>query len=41
MAVNPQKHKHVKYKEAMGFVNWIISKEGQNAIVSFNLSLST
>ncbi|MGB9710013.1 MAG: substrate-binding domain-containing protein [Thermodesulfovibrio sp.] len=35
MAVNPQKHKHVKYKEAMEFINWIISKEGQNAIASF------
>ena len=35
MVVNPQKHKHVKYKEAMEFVNWIISKEGQNAIASF------
>jgi tungstate transport system substrate-binding protein len=35
MIVNPQKHKHVKYKEAMEFVNWIISKEGQNAIASF------
>lgn len=35
MAVNPQKHKHVKYKEAMQFINWIISKEGQAAIASF------
>ncbi|MEW6116239.1 MAG: substrate-binding domain-containing protein [Nitrospirota bacterium] len=35
MAVNPQKHKHVKYNEAMIFVNWIISKEGQQAIASF------
>jgi len=35
MAVNPQRHKHVKYKEAMEFVNWIISREGQNAIASF------
>ncbi|GAB5047185.1 ABC transporter substrate-binding protein [Thermodesulfovibrio sp. TK110] len=35
MAVNPEKHKHVKYKEAMQFVNWIISKEGQTAIASF------
>jgi tungstate transport system substrate-binding protein len=35
MAVNPQKHKHVKYKEAMEFVNWVISKEGQQAIASF------
>lgn len=35
MAVNPQRHKHVKYKEAMSFINWIISKEGQQAIASF------
>lgn len=35
MAVNPEKHKHVKYKEAMAFVNWVISKEGQQAIASF------
>ncbi len=35
MAVNPQKHKHIKYKEAMGFINWLISKEGQHTIASF------
>jgi tungstate transport system substrate-binding protein len=35
MVVNPQKHKHVKDKEAMEFVNWIISKEGQQATASF------
>jgi len=35
MAVNPEKHKHVKHKEAMEFVNWLISKEGQQAIASF------
>jgi tungstate transport system substrate-binding protein len=35
MAVNPEKQKHVKYKEAMEFVNWLISKEGQEAIGSF------
>jgi tungstate transport system substrate-binding protein len=35
MAVNPEKHKHVKYKEAMDFVNWIISKEGQDAVAAF------
>lgn len=35
MAVNPEKHKHVKYREAMEFVNWLISKEGQQAIASF------
>jgi tungstate transport system substrate-binding protein len=35
MAVNPEKFKTVKYKEAMEFVNWIISKEGQDAVASF------
>lgn len=35
MAVNPEKYKHVKYKEAMEFVSWIISKEGKQAIASF------
>lgn len=35
MAVNPEKHRHVKYKEAMEFVSWVISKEGQQAIASF------
>ena len=35
MAVNPARHKHVKYAEAMQFVNWLISKEGQQAIASF------
>ena len=35
MAVNPSKHKHVKYKEALQFVNWLISKEGQQVIGSF------
>jgi len=39
MVVNPQKHKHVKDKEAMEFVNWIISKEGQQAIASFKNKL--
>lgn len=35
MAVNPEKHKHVKYKEAMEFVNWIVSKDGQAAAGAF------
>ncbi|TAL25528.1 MAG: extracellular solute-binding protein [Nitrospirae bacterium] len=35
MVVNPDKHKHVKYKEAMEFINWLISKEGQEIIASF------
>ncbi len=35
MAVNPARHKHVKYREAMEFVNWLISKEGQQAIAAY------
>ncbi|MBA4395513.1 MAG: tungsten ABC transporter substrate-binding protein, partial [Desulfobacca sp.] len=35
MAVNSQRHKHVKYLEAMQFINWMISKEGQQVIGSF------
>jgi len=35
MVVNNKKHKHVKYKEAMKFIDWIISKDGQKAISSF------
>src|SRR4030043_337761 len=35
MAVNPEKHKHVKYKESIEFINWLISKKGQEAIGSF------
>lgn len=35
MAVNPAKYNHVKYKEAMEFINWLISKEGQQSIGSF------
>lgn len=35
MAVNPKMHKHVKYDEAMQFINWVISKEGQEASTLF------
>jgi len=35
MIVNPEKHSHVKYKEAKEFVDWLISKHGQEAIASF------
>lgn len=37
MAVNPARHKHVKYKEAMAFINWLVSDEGQRAIGSFEV----
>ena len=35
MAVNPAKHKGVKYKDAMVFINWLISPEGQKAIADY------
>jgi tungstate transport system substrate-binding protein len=35
MAVNPEKHKQAKHKEAMVFINWLISPEGQQAIGAF------
>ena len=35
MAVNPDKHSHVKIREAMAFIEWLISEEGQAAIGSF------
>ena len=35
MAVNPEKHKQVKFKEAKVFIDWLISPEGQKAIGDF------
>jgi tungstate transport system substrate-binding protein len=35
MAVNPAKHGHVKYKEVMEFINWLISREGQQVIAAY------
>jgi len=35
MAANPEKHKQAKYKEAMVFIDWLISPEGQKAIGAF------
>jgi len=35
MAVNPDKYPHVRFNEAMSFVHWLTSKEGQEAIGSF------
>jgi tungstate transport system substrate-binding protein len=35
MAVNPEKHSHVKYEQAMTLIRWIISDKGQAAIHSF------
>jgi tungstate transport system substrate-binding protein len=35
MAVNPEKHPHVKYDGAKAFTNWLVSKKGQEAIAAF------
>lgn len=35
IAVNPEKHKHVKYKEATEFIEWITSEQGQKIIGAF------
>jgi tungstate transport system substrate-binding protein len=35
MAVNPGKHQSVKSKEALVFIDWLISPEGQKAIGAF------
>ena len=35
MAVNPEKFPHAKYKEAMDYIKWITSPEGQQIIRDF------
>ena len=35
--VNPERHDHIKYKEAKLFSDWLISAEGQQAIADFTL----
>jgi tungstate transport system substrate-binding protein len=37
MAVNQARHKHVRYREAMVFIDWLISAEGQEAIASYRV----
>lgn len=36
--VNQNKHAHTKSKEGQMFINWLISKEGQQAIGSFKIN---
>ena len=35
MAVNPKRFPHVNYREAMAFIRWIVSPEGQRVIADF------
>ena len=37
MLVNPKKHPNVKTKEGQQFIDWILSKEGQDAIADYKL----
>ena len=37
MLVNPKKHPNVKAAEGQMFIDWILSKEGQDAIASYKL----
>lgn len=35
MAVNPSRHSHVKNEEAKKFIRWLVSEEGQKAVLDF------
>ena len=37
MVVNPEKHPHVKQKQAQQFVDWITSPEGQRVIADYKV----
>jgi tungstate transport system substrate-binding protein len=37
MVVNPAKHPHVKAAQAQQFVDWVISKPGQDVIASYKI----
>ena len=37
MAVNPKRFPHVHYKEAMSFIEWILSPEAQSLIASYKI----
>ncbi|MHC4779678.1 MAG: tungsten ABC transporter substrate-binding protein, partial [Planctomycetota bacterium] len=37
IAVDPARHPHVKYEEAMGLIAWMTSREGREIIGSFKV----
>jgi tungstate transport system substrate-binding protein len=37
MLVNPQKHPHVKKAQGQQFIDWLISRDGQNAIANYKI----
>lgn len=38
MLVNPNKHPHVKEAEGQAFIDWVISKDGQNTIAAYQVN---
>jgi tungstate transport system substrate-binding protein len=38
MLVNPAKHPAVKVEQGQAFINWIVSKQGQDAISSYKIN---
>jgi tungstate transport system substrate-binding protein len=38
MLVNPARHPHVKQKEGMAFIDWLVSREGQDAIAAYKIN---
>jgi tungstate transport system substrate-binding protein len=36
--VNPEKHKHVKKELGQAFIDWLVSKEGQQAIADYKIN---
>jgi len=37
MLVNPARHPHVKVADGQAFIDWVISKEGQDAIADYKI----
>lgn len=37
MLVNPARHSHVKVAEGQAFIDWLVSKEGQDAIAAYQI----
>jgi len=38
MLVNPEKHPHVKKAQGQKFIDWLISRDGQNAIANYRIN---
>jgi tungstate transport system substrate-binding protein len=38
MLVNPARHSHVKKEMGQAFIDWIVSREGQDAIADYKIN---